>query len=278
MSRLLPLRSDPQPGDQGPRIVGFDGEDADEVFNALSSDTARDIYRSLHEEPTTPSDLSDRVDTSLQNARYHLENLEDAGLIEVVDTWYSSRGNEMSVYAPTSETLILSSDQEEASRLKTALSRLVGGVGLLAVASFAVQRIVERFAGGGAVQQSPAGGGGGDAGGGGAENFSQRQEGTATEADGGVQIAEQTTTAPPDGGGGGTREEAATTAPQATETREPGATEADAQQTVTETVANSGADAVEAAGSLEPGVLFFLGGAVVLVAAVAYWYAATPSA
>jgi len=148
MARLLPIQGETEVPDSGPRVVDLEGEDADAVFSALSSDTARDIYRSLQEEPHTPSEIAEAADTSIQNVRYHLDNLEDAGLIEVVDTWYSSRGNEMSVYAPTSDALVLASGEEQTSRLKTALSRLVSGIVVLALASLAFQRAARSLVGG----------------------------------------------------------------------------------------------------------------------------------
>lgn len=101
MARLFPFRSETPSQEGQPRVVDLEGEDADAVFSALSSTTARQIYARLDDEPGTPSDIADAIDSSIQNVRYHLENLEEAGLVEVVDTWYSSRGNEMSVYATT---------------------------------------------------------------------------------------------------------------------------------------------------------------------------------
>ncbi|NHN41113.1 helix-turn-helix transcriptional regulator [Halorubellus sp. JP-L1] len=140
MSRLLPFQSETEvPQDRAPRVVDLEGEDAEKVFGALSSETARSIFTALHEEPMTASDVADAVDSSIQNVRYHLENLSEAGLIEVVDTWYSSRGNEMKVYAPKDGPLIVSSDESRASRIRTALSRLVGGVGVLLASSLLVQ-------------------------------------------------------------------------------------------------------------------------------------------
>ncbi|ELZ04203.1 ArsR/SmtB family transcription factor [Natrialba aegyptia] len=147
MARLFPRRSETPAQDGQPRIVDLEGEDADAVFSALSSTTARQIYSCLDGEPGTPSDIAEAIDSSIQNVRYHLENLEDAGLVEVVDTWYSSRGNEMSVYATTDGPLIVTSDESTGSRLKTALSRLIGGVGALAGGSLLVQYGVARWAG-----------------------------------------------------------------------------------------------------------------------------------
>ena len=107
MSRLFPLRRSVEPTGEEPRLVDIDEDAADEVFGALSSETARSILAALYEEPRTASDLAEAVDTSLQNVRYHLEKLVDAELVEVADTWYSERGTEMKVYAPRSESLVL---------------------------------------------------------------------------------------------------------------------------------------------------------------------------
>jgi predicted transcriptional regulator len=84
--------------------------DADQVFTALAAETAREILRALHEEPTTKSALATQLDTSIQNVSYHLEKLEAAGLVAPEETWYSTKGREMDVYAPTADPLVLVSD------------------------------------------------------------------------------------------------------------------------------------------------------------------------
>jgi DNA-binding transcriptional ArsR family regulator len=281
MSRLLPFRSDettPTP-EQPPRVVDLDSDDADQVFGALSSDTARRIYTCLHEEPRTPSDIADEIDSSIQNVRYHLEKLEDAGLIDVVDVWYSSRGNEMNVYAPQSGPLIVSGDEQRSSRLRSALSRFVGGVGVLAAASLFVQYGLPRLlgrtgwgaTGGSGDAVDPNGGGGDDA-----EFSAQSGNETApsTTAESDVEIAAETSTstAQPtatDGGDVSVYNQNATTemadAPAAettTTATEGAAAGADG--------AASGADALLSA--LEPGLLFFAGGLLVLTLVLGYWY------
>lgn len=106
MAQLLPKRSQVDVDDREPQLVGIDDASADELFSALSSQTARALLIELYREATTLSEVAERADTSVQNATYHLRRLEDVGLIEVVDTWYSSRGREMDVYAPTSDPLV----------------------------------------------------------------------------------------------------------------------------------------------------------------------------
>lgn len=140
---LLPSRPDAGPAeDAGPRVVGVYDSAADDVLDALSSGTARQILAELHEDPAPPSELAERVDTSIQNVRYHLEKLEDCGAVEVVDTGYSEKGREMDIYAPADQPLVVfAGDREQRSTLRTALKRLLGAVGLLAVTSVLVQAL-----------------------------------------------------------------------------------------------------------------------------------------
>lgn len=136
---LLPSAPDITP-DGEPRVVGLDSEEADDLMAALSSETARRVLSELHEEPAPPGELADRIDTSLQNAQYHLGKLEDAGAVEVVGTAYSEKGREMSVYGPADSPLVIfAGDEGRASGLKSAISKLFGGFAALAVGAIAVQ-------------------------------------------------------------------------------------------------------------------------------------------
>jgi DNA-binding transcriptional ArsR family regulator len=141
MADLLPSSPDTSAAEEpSPRVIGLDSEDADSLLAALSSDTARRLLAELHEEPTTPSGLADRIDTSLQNVQYHLEKLANADLIEVVDTVYSEKGREMKVYAPADRPLVVFAGSEsESAGLKTAISRLISGVAVLGLLSLLVQ-------------------------------------------------------------------------------------------------------------------------------------------
>jgi predicted transcriptional regulator len=94
-------------------VVGLEDEASGEVFSALRSETARSLLGELHRRPATQSEVADRVDTSLQNANYHLERLVAAGLVEVVDELYSQKGNEMSVYAPVTELFVFIASAED---------------------------------------------------------------------------------------------------------------------------------------------------------------------
>jgi DNA-binding transcriptional ArsR family regulator len=295
---LLPSRPDASPSDDaGPRVIGVDSEDADDVLSALSSGTARDLLAALHEEPAPPSELADRVDTSLQNAQYHLDKLQRAGAVEVVDTAYSAKGREMDVFAPADQPLVIfAGDEDEGSTLRTALRRLLGAVGVLALASAAVQALFGREnllgglfegtgdgAAGGAGGGAPGGDGaesadgGGDGGGGGADGDGgdggappDGGDDALTSATGGADGGNGaaagdgggvTTTAADGGADGGTAAPTATPDPGVTSTADPGQTPTPSPENV-----DAVRTTVEAAGGggVPPGLVFFAGGLFVL--------------
>lgn len=237
MSNLLPSTSDATPAnDATPRIVGLNSEDADALLSALSSETARKLLAALHEEPATPSKVADRIDTSLQNVQYHLEKLENADAIEVVDTVYSEKGREMNVYAPTDQPLVVfAGDEKASSGLKTALSRLLGGLGVLTAGALLVQSAFGTGGLGGLF-----GSGGAPAGG--------------AAPDGGevVRTASEVGQAP------------VTEPAQAVE---PGLSAVEA----TATAASSAPGPAGSAG-LPPGLFFFAGGALVILLVFSLWY------
>ncbi|SEH12885.1 Helix-turn-helix domain-containing protein [Natronorubrum sediminis] len=291
MARLFPFRSEPTESEGQPRVVDLEGDDADAVFSALSSTTARRIYARLDDEPGTPSDVADAIDSSIQNVRYHLENLEEAGLVEVVDTWYSSRGNEMSVYATTDGPLIVTSDESAANRLREALSRFVGGLTVLAGGSLLVQLGLTNWAE--SAADGSAGGAGAPAGTDDADGTDDTDE---TGGDGADTEGDDVDGADADGTDDSSADD---------ETDDDfGAQDADSDDEASgeDSTDGDGADGDGAGGesttgdgSLEgtgdgmaevaevlfttvpPGLLFFLGGSVVLLAVTAYWYWVRPA-
>ncbi|QLC34526.1 helix-turn-helix transcriptional regulator [Halarchaeum sp. CBA1220] len=244
MGSLFPFQSDVDADTDGSRLLGIEEEAADEVFDALSSQTARTILAAVYEEPRPASDLADAADTSLQNARYHLDGLRDAGLVDVADTWYSERGTEMKVYAPTNDSVVvMAGDEETRSSAFDVLKSLLGSVGAIGVGALLVQAlaapgtVVPTM--GSAAGPSSGGDGGGAAG------------TTTTTSDGFSAM---------DAGG--------ETTVSATRT----ATETTAQVSTTTTAGGHAAGPLDAALALlsQPGVAFFVGGLCVLGALVAW--------
>lgn len=159
MSELLPSQTEATPEQNGElRALWLDSEDAGELLSSLSSDTARNILTALHDSPSTASELAEHVDTSLQNARHHLGNLQEAGLVRVAETRYSSKGREMNVYAPSEDPMVVFVGNESEAEREGVVERLravLPAVGLLALASLVVQWIVTLSTGASAPGELP---------------------------------------------------------------------------------------------------------------------------
>lgn len=243
------------------QIVGVD-DDVSAVLDALSSETAREILNAVYDDPGTPSELADRLDMSIQKVSYHLEKLEDEDLIAVAGVQYSEKGQEMKVYEPPDDPLVLFVGTQERKRsLRSLVRRVLPVVGILTAASVVMQVLLGRVP----FQLGSSGAGGGDAGtsggsepdvqaGGGPTNDTTAAQGTPTPdgGDGGFQIAEATKTPAP-------TEAPATPAPTPAE-----AMTEQARQVTTDAAASGGF-------GVEPGVAFFLGGLLVVSLYVAYW-------
>ena len=134
---LLPSTDDVTGEQEGEiQVLGVDEDDSADVFEALSSDTARRVLTAIYDESAPPSELADRLDISLQNVSYHLDNLEEAGVVRVADTRYSEKGREMNVYAPADEPVVVFVGTEERKTgFRDLLKRLVGATGFLFVIS-----------------------------------------------------------------------------------------------------------------------------------------------
>lgn len=101
---LLPMRTEP---DSDRELKLFTLDRCDFAFDVLAGETARSVLLTVIDAPGTASDVAAAVGISVQNCAYHLNNLEEAELVTVVDTWYSSKGREMNVYGPVGEPLVL---------------------------------------------------------------------------------------------------------------------------------------------------------------------------
>jgi DNA-binding transcriptional ArsR family regulator len=147
MGRLLPDTVDVN-ADRAddPRLLCLEDERTTEVFDALSSTTGRAVFRALNEEPRPAKDLAAELDLSVQNVVYHLDNLEETGLIEVLDTCYSEKGHEMDIYGPSEEPFVLflglSNDRPGVT---AAFKRFAGAIGPTAILLAAGQALARLF-------------------------------------------------------------------------------------------------------------------------------------
>jgi DNA-binding transcriptional ArsR family regulator len=163
MSSIFPIRDTVTRDEtREPRLIDLDEDTADEVFEALASQTTRQIFLALHEDPQTASDLAEETETSVQNVQYHLEKLTDIDLVEVADTWYSERGSEMKVYAPTDESLVLYAGRDKQTTFRSLLKRFTGVFSLLVPGSLLASWFASRSGSDGNTGSDPTQISGGD--------------------------------------------------------------------------------------------------------------------
>lgn len=131
MSRLLPTQTNATvERSDSPAVLSLNDDATRDVIEALSSETAYDIFRLLNETPATPAQISEQLDQSVQNVHYHLENLESADVIEVTDTCYSEKGREMSVYVVSEDpTLLFLGTEDDRPNLKRAFKSFASLLG-----------------------------------------------------------------------------------------------------------------------------------------------------
>ena len=82
-------------------------ERAQKISKAMGSQTASDILQLLAEKQKSLTEITERLSIPLTTAKYHIENLLDAGLISVAETRYSVKGREIKIYSLTNQLLIV---------------------------------------------------------------------------------------------------------------------------------------------------------------------------
>jgi DNA-binding transcriptional ArsR family regulator len=101
-------------------------ERAQKISKAMASQTASDILQLLAESQKSLTEITDRLDIPLTTAKYHIENLLEAGLITVADTKYSVKGREIKIYAVTNQLLIVAPRQSNVRSLLLKYASLFG--------------------------------------------------------------------------------------------------------------------------------------------------------
>ncbi len=101
-------------------------ERAQKISKAMASQTASDILQLLAEDKQSLTEITDRLEIPLTTAKYHIENLLEAGLITVAETKYSVKGREIKIYAVTNQLLIVAPRQSNVRSLLLKYASLFG--------------------------------------------------------------------------------------------------------------------------------------------------------
>jgi DNA-binding transcriptional ArsR family regulator len=86
-------------------------ERAQKIAKAMASQTATDILKLLADSQKSMTEITEKLAIPLTTAKYHFENLLDAGLISVADTKYSVKGREIKIYSLSNQLLIVAPRQ-----------------------------------------------------------------------------------------------------------------------------------------------------------------------
>jgi DNA-binding transcriptional ArsR family regulator len=138
-------------------IVMEPGEErAQKIAKAMGSQTASDILRLLAGGTKSLTDITDTLAVPMNTAKYHVENLLDAGLITVSDTKYSVKGREVKLYSLTNQLLIVAPRQADLRSLLLKYAALFGVVVLATLSIPAVLPLVATWTGAEAPVAAPA--------------------------------------------------------------------------------------------------------------------------
>ena len=126
-------------------------ERAQKIAKAMGSQTASDILQILGEGPRSLTDITERLNIPMNTAKYHIENLLDAGLIAVEQTKYSIKGREVKIYMLTNQLLVVAPRQ---SNVRSLLLKYASLFGIVAVCSVLISVLSPVFGPGSMIRGS----------------------------------------------------------------------------------------------------------------------------
>ena len=114
-------------------------ERAQKITKAMGSPTAGDILRMMADGPKSLTEITETLSVPMNTAKYHVENLLDAGIIAVENTKYSVKGREVKLYSLTNQLLIVAPRRSD---IRSLLLKYASLFGIVAVSSLAISSIL----------------------------------------------------------------------------------------------------------------------------------------
>ncbi len=118
-----------QPGDERAR----------KIARAMASQTANAVIQTFGGGPMTSSEVARVMGIPITTASYHIENLLDAGLLEIMDRRWSEKGREVKVYGLANQVLIIAPPKSD---LESVLKKYAMYFGIVALASLGLWGIL----------------------------------------------------------------------------------------------------------------------------------------
>jgi DNA-binding transcriptional ArsR family regulator len=119
-------------------------ERAQKIAKAMASPQAGEILQLMAEGPKSLSDISEKLKIPMNTAKYHLENLLEAGVIAVADTKYSIKGREVKLYSLTDQLLIVAPRRAD---VRSMLLKYASLFGIIGVSTLALSSILPALSG-----------------------------------------------------------------------------------------------------------------------------------
>ncbi len=117
-------------------------EQAQKVAKAISSQTANDILTVIGDQEMTSTDIAGALHVPMSTIKYHIENLLDVGLLEIVRTKYSVKGREIKIYRQKPQLLIVA---PKSANVRLILAKYASLFGITAFVSAILYALVPVF-------------------------------------------------------------------------------------------------------------------------------------
>ena len=114
-------------------------ERAQKIAKAMASSLAGDILQFLADGPKSLTAITEKLQIPMNTAKYHVENLLDAGVIAITDTKYSIKGREVKLYSLTDQLLIVAPRRVD---VRSLLLKYASLFGIVAVSTLAISIIL----------------------------------------------------------------------------------------------------------------------------------------
>ena len=114
-------------------------ERAQNIVKAMSNQYAGEVVQLLSQGgPLRLSDIADKMNISLNAAKYHVENLMAAGILEISETRYSVKGKKVKIYHLKNQVFIVAPRMNSIAELRSALMKYGAALALFPCVFFAV--------------------------------------------------------------------------------------------------------------------------------------------
>lgn len=123
-------------------LVDLNEKKTKKLANTITSDTSRKILSSLAEKDETEAKLAQELGIPISTVHYHLQKLQEAGLVTVEEFHYSKKGREVNHYKLANKYIIIA--PKKVTGLREKLKEILP-IGLIALGVSGVVKLVTFF-------------------------------------------------------------------------------------------------------------------------------------